>query len=131
MQSLISILRCSGLASIISYINPTVRCEEKSPEKPWLTKEELALSFRQENCDHDWSTCLTDLSPIDDFGEYIDGDYFDAEVFWRCERCQLKQGVRQIKVKSTILNHGNRIVVGRLSLSNFQRKLLHDQNNTP
>lgn len=124
MQNLLSIgsvsLAVVGLA--LSYFNPQ---KDTSRQVNRLSEGDLGVKFRQENCDHDWSTCLEDKSELDDFNHYVsnsDGS-FDGEVFWRCERCQLKEGLQPVKVNASIIGHGNKAVVGRLSMSKFIEKL--------
>ena len=122
MQILSSLgaLGYTALGLIIGYFNP--------PTNPNRNKSRPVIDWE---CDHEWSTCLEDKSPHDDFDCYITDEdgHFGGEVFWRCERCQLKTNVQAVKIDSTIIGHGNRTLVGRLSFNAFENKLIDATND--
>lgn len=117
MQRLFSLgaIGYAALGLVVSYFNTTTN----------TNSDESRLVIDWE-CRHEWSTCLEDKSLVDDFDCYVteDDGSFPAEVFWCCERCQLRTNLQTVKVHADIISHGNKAMVGKLSFNAFKNKLI-------
>jgi hypothetical protein len=88
---------------------------------------DVILNNAEQPCQHDWSTCLTDLSGHNWYDEVVEAEdeYIKGQVHYRCERCGLENGHRSIRITNIrSIGYGNKSLAGRLSLEEFCRRIL-------
>lgn len=84
------------------------------------------VKLRQRLCNHDWSTCLSDLSGRNLYDYYFETDeiFIDGQFYYRCERCQLEIDQQSVRITVASIGYGDKLLPGKLSLEEFSKRLL-------
>jgi hypothetical protein len=90
------------------------------------TEEVDKVKLRQKLCNHDWSTCLSDLSGRNLYDYYFETDeiFIDGQFYYRCERCQLEIDQQSVRITVASIGYDDKLLPGKLSLEEFSKRLL-------